>query len=213
MLAFHAPPVAVRAPVTQNGKMAGMISVFQSCQRRRPNKAAASRRSVGIAIAPAMTLNRMYHCVPSAISSTLPRLIGMWVAIKKATINGNVMFTGNDAAICASGWAMRATRGRSPIQTPMGVQISVAMTLMASTRRSVRNPSQTTCSICEPVMSVLISRAMSIPSKMSHPTAMATPTHTPMRRSNLAGAGVCPEIVWVRFAPSADARSEKRPSA
>ena len=37
MLAFHAPPVAVSAPVTQNGKIAGMINVFQSRQRRRPN--------------------------------------------------------------------------------------------------------------------------------------------------------------------------------
>ena len=85
-----------------------------------------------MAIAPAMTLNRMYHCVPSAIRNTLPRLIGMRVAMKNATMNGNVMFTGNDAAICASGCAMRATRGRRPIQTPIGVQIRVAMTLMAS---------------------------------------------------------------------------------
>ena len=70
--------------------------------------------------------------------------------MKNATMNGNVMFTGNDAAICASGCAMRATRGRNPIHTPIGVQISVAITLMATTRSSVSTPSQTTCSICAP---------------------------------------------------------------
>ena len=36
MLAFQAPPVAVQAPVTQKGKIAGRISVRQSGQPRRP---------------------------------------------------------------------------------------------------------------------------------------------------------------------------------
>ena len=160
-----------------------------------------------------MTLKRMYHCVPSAMSNTPPRSIGMCVEIKKATMNGKVMFTGNDAAICASGCAMRATRGRSPIHTPIGVQMSVAMTLIAITRRSVSTPSQTTCNICKPVMSVLISCVISIASKASQPTAIATTTHNPTRSDHLAGGGVCSAIVCVRSEPSADARSENRPKA
>ena len=60
--------------------------------------AAASRRSVGIALAPAITLNRMYHCVPSAISKTPPQLRLIPAASKTAVNNGNKKFAGNDAS-------------------------------------------------------------------------------------------------------------------
>src|SRR5579862_7070436 len=137
MLAFQAPPAAVTAPVTQKGKIAGMMRVFHKRQPRRPNIRAASFKSVGIAIEPAMTLKRMYHCVPSAMRKMLPQLIEIRVAMKKATIHGKVMLTGKEAAICASGWAMRATLGVEPIQKPMGVQNSVAATVTAATRNRV----------------------------------------------------------------------------
>src|ERR1700739_4743712 len=103
MLAFHAPPAAVHAPVTQNGKIAGKINVRQRGHPRRPYVVAASFRSLGMAIAPAMTLNRMYHWVPIAISRILPQLMLMCAKTKNQTTNGNVMFTGKDAAICANG--------------------------------------------------------------------------------------------------------------
>src|SRR5437867_13278309 len=48
--------------------MPGRMSRRHRSQRPNRETSAASFRSLGIAIAPAMTLNRMYHCVPSSIS-------------------------------------------------------------------------------------------------------------------------------------------------
>ncbi len=87
----------------------------------------------------------MYHCVPIAISRMLPQLMEMFAATNQPTTSGNVMLTGNDAPICASGWAKRATRGWKPIQTPTGVQTIVASTVIAITRSIVRNPSHAMC--------------------------------------------------------------------
>src|SRR5215831_11922051 len=98
MLAFQAPPAAVHAPVTQKGKIAGRIKVRQRAHPPNPYVWAASLRSFGIAMAPAMTLNKMYHCVPIAIRMMLPQLIPKWEATKKLTINGKVMLTGKEAA-------------------------------------------------------------------------------------------------------------------
>src|SRR6266403_660312 len=130
ILAFHAPPAAVQAPVTQKGKIAGKINVRHIVQPLNPYVLAASRRSFGMAMAPAMTLNRIYHWVPIAISKMLPQLIPMWAATKKPTTKGKVILTGNEAAIWANGWAKRAISGLEPIQTPIGVQIKVAITVI-----------------------------------------------------------------------------------
>ena len=48
MLAFQAPPLAVIPPVTHDEKIPGTIS----------------RRSVGTLDAPAIELNKIYHCAP-----------------------------------------------------------------------------------------------------------------------------------------------------
>src|SRR6185312_16002953 len=109
----------------------------QYFQPFRPNTAAHSFRSEGTELAPAMTLNKIYHCVPSARRKILPQLIEMEYPIKNPTIKGNAMLTGNDAAICASGWANLATDGRKPIHTPIGVQITVAAATMIKTRPMV----------------------------------------------------------------------------
>ena len=44
----------------------GKITCRHHCHDRARISVAASRRSLGNALAPAMTLKRMYHCVPSA---------------------------------------------------------------------------------------------------------------------------------------------------
>ena len=119
----------------------------------------------------------------------LPKLIGMRVAMKNATMNGNVMLTGNDAAIWASGCATRATRGRSPIQTPIGVQINVASTLIATTRSRVSTPSDTTCSISAAPMSVRISFAISTASNASHAMPASASPQSDTRRSRRATLG------------------------
>src|SRR5450755_2260782 len=72
MLAFHAPPEAVIMPVTKNGKIPGRMSLRQRSQPRMPKTLAASFRSVGMAMAPAITLKRMYHCVPSKSKTMEP---------------------------------------------------------------------------------------------------------------------------------------------
>src|SRR5271165_6687753 len=69
MLAFHAPPDAVTIPVTKYGKIPGKIKCRQRSMELKRKTFAASFKSVGIAIAPAITLNRMYHCVPSSIKA------------------------------------------------------------------------------------------------------------------------------------------------
>src|SRR5450830_982373 len=68
ILAFHAPPEAVIAPVTYYAKMPGSMTLRHHSQPRMRKLAATSLKSFGNALAPAITLNRMYHCVPSTIS-------------------------------------------------------------------------------------------------------------------------------------------------
>src|SRR5581483_9507659 len=63
MLTFQAPPDAVTRPVIRYGKMPGRMSLRHLAAERNLNTAAASFKSLGIAIAPAITLNKMYHCV------------------------------------------------------------------------------------------------------------------------------------------------------
>ena len=82
--------------------------------------AAASFRSPGKAAAPAMTLNRMYHCVPSSISG-VSQMSGSSAKCTITTTNsGKNRLAGNAARNCATGCAQRAQRGRSPNQTPIG---------------------------------------------------------------------------------------------
>ena len=61
ILAFHAPPAAVTQPVTRAGKTLGKYSFFQSSDLGTFMRSDAYFSSTGIRIAPASTLNRMYH--------------------------------------------------------------------------------------------------------------------------------------------------------
>ena len=85
-----------------------------------------------------MTLNRMYHCVPSTISG-LSQMFGLSCHETIATTAiGNSTLAGNAARNCASGCTRSAAHGRSPIQTPIGTQITLAMAISTMTRASVR---------------------------------------------------------------------------
>src|ERR1017187_2125721 len=70
MLAFHAPPMAVIQPVSRLGKMAGKMSCCQRCGHENCDSRDTSQSSRGIALLPAMTLKRIYHCVPNSSSTT-----------------------------------------------------------------------------------------------------------------------------------------------
>src|ERR1700677_2673787 len=72
MLAFHAPPAAVIQPVVSAGKMPGSQSVRHLCQPLRWVSCVQARRFCGMALAPEITLKRIYHIVPSIIKTTEP---------------------------------------------------------------------------------------------------------------------------------------------
>ena len=137
MLAFHAPPDAVTRPVTRYGKMPGRITVRQRSRRRKRKISETSRNSDGMALAPAITLNRMYHCVPISISSTEPTFRPPPRLISAISTTGNSAVAGTEAAICASGCAMRERRGLNPIATPTGMVHNEPRISAVHTRRNV----------------------------------------------------------------------------
>src|SRR5215472_16940086 len=120
MLAFQAPPEAVTMPVTRYGKIPGRIKKRQRSQELNRKTWAASLRSVGMAMAPAMTLNRTYHCVPSNMSSMAANSMPPRSRRKNRRMMGKRAVAGTEAAICANGWAIRARRGLKPMATPAG---------------------------------------------------------------------------------------------
>src|ERR1700683_392072 len=63
MLAFQAPPAAVIQPVVRAGKMPGSQSVRHLCQPLRWVSCVQARRSCGMALAPEITLKRIYQIV------------------------------------------------------------------------------------------------------------------------------------------------------
>src|SRR6476620_3024850 len=108
--------------------MAGRISLRHHNIRGSRRLAAASRRSLGIALAPAITLNRMYHCAPSDINRMPPLLRLPPVASKDTVTRGNKELAGNDASRCTTGGAGGDTLGFNPIHAPKGTQRKVATT-------------------------------------------------------------------------------------
>src|ERR1700722_9578408 len=99
MLAFHAPPEAVIAPVTQAPNIPGPIRVFHSRILRRPRLAAISRKSFGVGCAPPLTLYNRYHCAPKAINNMLPQFRLTPNLMKPRVAKGNRKFAGKDARI------------------------------------------------------------------------------------------------------------------
>jgi hypothetical protein len=94
-----------------------------------------------MAEAPAITLNRMYHCDPRAMSKMPPKFSDTPAAMKNAAANGNTKLAGNEASTCTTGWASRDTLGFIPIHTPTGTQITLATTSNTTTRANVAAPS------------------------------------------------------------------------
>ena len=114
MLAFQAPPVGHGAGDPERK--------YGGNDEGSPQAPAAGRTSGGflqvgrIAMALAITLNRIYHWVPSAIK-TLPKLIGMWVAMKNDD-ERKVMFTRTTRDLRGVEPRVHAW----PNQTPIGVR-------------------------------------------------------------------------------------------
>ena len=139
--AFQAPPAAVIPPVHHEPKIDGKISVFHRKVRSKRKLRVISRKSSGIALAPAITLNKMYHCVPRAIKIILPQPRSICQAINQAIANGKMKFAGKLARICTIGCIIREILGFMPITTPTGTQISELIKINAATRTKVMPPS------------------------------------------------------------------------
>jgi len=89
----------------------------------------------------------MYHCVPRIISG-LSQMFGSSCHFAIAnTASGNSRFAGKAARNCAMGWVICAARGFSPIQTPSGTQIALAIAIRTKTRIIVSSARSPTCSI------------------------------------------------------------------
>ena len=121
--------------------MPGRITLRHHCQPPTWKLSAASRRSPGKALAPAMTLNRMYHWVPRIISGVSQMSAFRWKRTMTSTKSGNSRLAGKAARNCASGCTRRAQFGRRPIQTPIGTQIRLASAISTTTRIRVSSPS------------------------------------------------------------------------
>lgn len=94
-------------------------------------------RSLGIAVAPAITLNKRYHWVPISISNTADRLRPPGKpSITNKTI-GKSAVAGTEAVICTTGCSQAARRGLLPMTTPRGTVQTRAIIRAASTRSSV----------------------------------------------------------------------------
>jgi hypothetical protein len=115
MLAFQAPPLAVIPPVTQEEKMPGIINFCHNFQPCKPTFFAISRKSVGMLIAPAMELKRMYHCAPRDINKILPKSMLMLARMKNRVAKGKIKLAGNDAKNCTTGCNRRANLGLKPM--------------------------------------------------------------------------------------------------
>ena len=101
---------------------------------------ATSFKSFGRALAPAMTLNRMYHWVPRIISGESQMFGSPCRATMATTTTGKSTLAGKAARNWAIGCTRSVQTGRRPIQTPIGTQIRLAMAISTSTRIRVKAP-------------------------------------------------------------------------
>src|SRR5208282_446194 len=111
--AFQPPPHAVILPVTSEGSSAGIMTLRQVAIRESPNERAASRKSLGTWLTPAIRLNSTYHCIPVRISRIEARFMPPVTLITNRTINGNSAVAGIEPAISAVGASHRLKRGLS----------------------------------------------------------------------------------------------------
>src|SRR6185437_7806276 len=114
-----------------------MISNFHRRQPVSPYTPAASLRSDGIAIAPAITLNRTYHCVPSTISAIAAMLSPPGGESNMSSRTENSAVAGIDAITCTTGCSLRDHLGLIPTATPNGTVHAVAIISAARVRPNV----------------------------------------------------------------------------
>ena len=127
------------------GKDPRKIRRFHRCQPCNRRFSIASRRSYGIDIAPAIVLNRMYHCAPSAHQHDPAPVEADAGRDQDRGENGKRKFAGKLRDLHDRLREPREARFRIPIFTPTGTQISVETTTNTITRRKVTAPSPKAC--------------------------------------------------------------------
>src|SRR5208337_3507361 len=129
---------------------------------------------------PAMTLNRMYHCVPSSKSTMEPSPKPPPMRMRTSNTMGNNAVAGTEAAICASGCAMRDSLGLKPMATPAGIVQAAPMVRASITRRNVA-PAPMNSSPYSPAfnpVSMAMARVTAYSTARTAITAMTRPVQT-----------------------------------
>ena len=85
------------------------MSRVQRCQRVKRKSEETSRRSEGMDMAPAITLKRMYHCVPSSMRAMEPMPRPPPILTSPMSRMGKKAVAGTEARTCATGWTKRAS--------------------------------------------------------------------------------------------------------
>src|SRR5271165_7191735 len=90
-----------------------------------------------MAIAPASTLKRMYHCVPISISRTEPNSSPLGTFSRKISRTGKSAVAGMEATTCTTGCRRRDQRGERPMATPTGTVQAAPMSIAVRVRPQV----------------------------------------------------------------------------
>ena len=88
-------------------------------------------------MAPAITLKRMYHCVPSSMSAIDPMPRPPPIRTSAMRRIGKKAVAGTEAMICAMGCTTRASRGLRPMATPTGIVHAAEISSATFTRKKV----------------------------------------------------------------------------
>ena len=86
-------------------------------------------------MAPAMTLKRMYHWVPSNINAMEPTPRPPPMRIRPSIKTGKSAVAGTEATTWVMGWRYLASLGLKPMVTPAGIVHRAAMAMDVLTRR------------------------------------------------------------------------------
>src|SRR5450830_2067170 len=99
-----------------------------------------------MALAPARTLKRTYHCAPRSISTAATAPNGTRTRSRTPVTIGKSIGAGNDATIWTTGWSRRDQTADRPTRIPIGSVQAVASARAARVLRNVapRAPASTT---------------------------------------------------------------------
>ena len=104
-----------------------------------------------MALAPAMTLNRMYHCAPSSISATQLIVKGMRSQVTSSTVtSGKSIGAGKLATTCTTGCNRCDQRGLRPMRMPTGSAQAAPSRVAAEVRRKEASRASRTCTQSSP---------------------------------------------------------------